>query len=228
MDAAGWSASQRLRVWWNRSTLPQVWGWNGRDPGRVEHRVVRRRRPGCVGTLGRCRTAAWRASPTLRPASATQSRARSPVQVTIAVLATSRRLWSSMTLQDLDGRRGRPGSRWCRRVATVRWPDPHRTACRWRWGLWPVRASMNPRAPRIRQIVRFRRTTRPGRPTRTRSMPARRPAPGRRAVRAWPRSRPRPAPVACSPPAAVPATSARAQPDPRGRNGAAGLKRTRC
>ena len=28
--AAGWAVSQRLRVWWKRSTLPQVVGWLGR------------------------------------------------------------------------------------------------------------------------------------------------------------------------------------------------------
>ena len=27
--AGGWRASQRLRVWWKRSTLPWVWGWFG-------------------------------------------------------------------------------------------------------------------------------------------------------------------------------------------------------
>ena len=29
--AGGWAASQRLRVWWKRSTLPQVVGWLGRE-----------------------------------------------------------------------------------------------------------------------------------------------------------------------------------------------------
>jgi hypothetical protein len=27
--AVGWRASQRLRVWWKRSTLPHVWGCSG-------------------------------------------------------------------------------------------------------------------------------------------------------------------------------------------------------
>ena len=29
MAGAGWASSQRLRVWWKRSTLPQVVGWFG-------------------------------------------------------------------------------------------------------------------------------------------------------------------------------------------------------
>ena len=30
MVAAGWAVSHLLRVWWKRSTLPQVVGWLGR------------------------------------------------------------------------------------------------------------------------------------------------------------------------------------------------------